>query len=111
MQGTNRVKQLVAHALREANRTDQNYVRAGRTLLTSVTERRVHNILYGQIKVSRRSDDDRVLPRSLRHDLHRRIPGAEQFSRPGRARQDNATHARVRDEVLTQRVLADGDKL
>ena len=76
-----------------------------------MTERRVHNILYGQIKVSRRSDDDRILTRSLRHDLHRRIPGAEQFSRPSRARQDNATHARVRDEVLTQRVLADGDKL
>ena len=71
------VDELTLEALGESERADEDDERGGRALLPRVPERRVHDVLDGQVDVRVRRDDDGVLPGRLGEQAQVGPPRAE----------------------------------
>ena len=111
LEGAHGIEKLVAQTLGLAGAADEDDERGRGTLLAGVAERGLVEVVDGQIRVGGRGDDERVLARGLRHEVHLRIPGAEKLARIGRAGEDDRVDLVVGDERLTGVALVGVDQL
>ena len=111
VQGVDRVEQLTAETLGVCNGAHQNNGGASGALLACVAECRVDDVLDGQVDVSVRGNDNRVLTRGLTEQRQVITPGAEELSGLVTTGQDQAVHLGVRDEDLTGLAVDNLDQL
>ena len=105
-----RIDELAAEPARRRDRADQDDEGCGRALLPGVAERRVRDILRGEVEVGARGDDDRVLAAGLGQQRQVRAERAEQLRRLVGAGEDDAIDPRVGDELLPERAVARGGR-
>ena len=111
VQGVDRVEQLTAETLGLCHGANQDDGGASGALLTCVTECRVDDVLDGQVDVSVRGDDNRVLTRGLTEQRQVITPGAEELSGLVTTGQDQAVNLGVRDEQLAGSAVNNLDEL